>query len=135
MLLAHWLVRISSLLTRFPKLTVCRADDSVDLPTQEGAYDEGESYEEEETQWDDAVDGDADPDTTWEAEEAENETASNESSVTLSSKASKRSFDELELEEDEVDGNSPPGSPGTLFSLSLELDTHAPPGAKRTRVN
>ncbi|KAF8184958.1 hypothetical protein K438DRAFT_2020188 [Mycena galopus ATCC 62051] len=94
------------------------ADNSVDSPTQDGAFDEGESYEDGETQWEDAVE-DEDPNTTWDAEEAENETASNESSVTLSSKASKRSFDELEPEEDEVDGKSPPGSPG----------------AKRTRVD
>ncbi|KAJ7236732.1 hypothetical protein B0H12DRAFT_124608 [Mycena haematopus] len=88
------------------------ANDSVDLATQEGAFNEEESYEEGETQWEDAVEGDEDPDTTWEAEEAENETASNESSVTLSSKASKRSFDMIEPEEAEVDRNSPPGSPG-----------------------
>ncbi|KAF7359389.1 hypothetical protein MSAN_01281500 [Mycena sanguinolenta] len=88
------------------------ANDSVDPAAQNDAFDEGESYEEGETQWEDAVEGDEDPDTTWEAEEAENETASNESSVTLSSKASKRSFDKIELEDDEDDGNSPPGSPG-----------------------
>ncbi|KAJ7261406.1 hypothetical protein B0H12DRAFT_1273947, partial [Mycena haematopus] len=80
-------------------LITCGADDSVDLATQEGAFNEEESYEEGETQWEDAVEGDEDPDTTWEAEEAENETASNESSVTLSSKASKRSFDMIEPEE------------------------------------
>ncbi|KAF7338625.1 hypothetical protein MVEN_02088800 [Mycena venus] len=102
----------------FTKLMTYDADDPVDPPPHDGAFDEGESYEEEETQWEDAVEGDQDPDTTWEAEEAR-KTASNESSVTLSSKASKRSFDELELEEDEVGGKSPPGSPG----------------AKRTRVD
>ncbi|KAJ6547133.1 hypothetical protein B0H19DRAFT_1237789 [Mycena capillaripes] len=93
------------------------ADNSVD-PSANDTYDEGESYGEEDAQWEDAVDGEEDPDTTWEAE-AEQETASNESSVTLSSKASKRSFDEIEFEEDEVVGQSPPGSPG----------------AKRTRVD
>ncbi|KAJ7093167.1 hypothetical protein C8R44DRAFT_890935 [Mycena epipterygia] len=89
------------------------ANNSVDVSAHDGAAYEGESYDEGEAQWED----DADPDTTWEVEEQE--TASNESSVTLSSKASKRSFDEVELEEDEADGNSPPGSPG----------------AKRTRVD
>ena len=49
--------------------------------------------------WDDDTGGgDGDPDTTW---EAEHETASNESSVTLSSKmSSKRSISEIELEQD-----------------------------------
>jgi hypothetical protein len=93
------------------------ADNSVDPSVHNEPYEEGESFEEEEAQWEDAVDGAEDPDTTWEAE-AEQETASNESSVTLSSKASKRSFDEIELEEDEVGGTSPPGSPGALL-LSL----------------
>lgn len=83
------------------------ADNSVDVSAHDDY--EGQSYDEEEAQWEDG-----DPDTTWEVEEQE--TASNESSVTLSSKASKRSFDEVELEEDEVDGKSPPGSPGTLPS-------------------
>ncbi|KAJ7470345.1 hypothetical protein FB451DRAFT_1253438 [Mycena latifolia] len=92
------------------------ADNSVDPPVHDDAVYQGESYDEEETQWEDAVDGD--PDTTWEAE-AEHETVSNESSVTLSSKGSKRSFEEVELEEDEEGDTSPPGSPG----------------AKRTRVD
>ncbi|KAJ7184200.1 hypothetical protein C8R46DRAFT_1063258 [Mycena filopes] len=91
------------------------ANNSVDSSVQADDFHE-ESYEEEEPSWEDAVEGDEDADTTW---EAEHETASNESSVTLSSKASKRSFEELELDEDDVDGNSPPGSPG----------------AKRTRVD
>ncbi|KAJ7929296.1 hypothetical protein B0H13DRAFT_1964736 [Mycena leptocephala] len=90
------------------------ANNSVDPSVHNEPYEEGESFEEEEAQWEDAVDGAEDPDTTWEAE-AEQETASNESSVTLSSKASKRSFDEIELEEDE-----------NTDSLS---------GAKRTRVD
>ncbi|KAJ7756830.1 hypothetical protein DFH07DRAFT_919850 [Mycena maculata] len=95
------------------------ANNSVDRSVPDDAIYEEESYEEEEeTQWEDAVDGDEDPDITWDAE-VEHETASNESSVTLSSKASKRSFDEVELEDDEAGGKSPPGSPG----------------AKRTRVD
>ncbi|KAJ7684721.1 hypothetical protein DFH06DRAFT_1156446, partial [Mycena polygramma] len=93
------------------------ADTSIDPSVYDDTFDEGESYDEE-PQWEDTVDGDEDPDTTWEAEEAEQETASNESSVTLSSRASKRSFDEIEPEADEVAATSPPGSPG----------------AKRTRV-
>ncbi|KAJ7043263.1 hypothetical protein C8F04DRAFT_1390094 [Mycena alexandri] len=94
------------------------ANDSLDPSVHDDDIHEGESYDDEEPSWEDAIEGDEDPDTTWEAD-AEHETASNESSVTLSSKASKRSFDELDPEEDEVDGNSPPGSPG----------------AKRTRVD
>ncbi|KAJ6618307.1 hypothetical protein B0H10DRAFT_2030214 [Mycena sp. CBHHK59/15] len=90
------------------------ANNPVDLSEHDDAYLEEENYDD----WEDAVEGDGDPDTTWEAE-AGHETASNESSVTLSSKASKRSFDEVELEENEADGDSPPGSPG----------------AKRTRVD
>ncbi|KAJ6606566.1 hypothetical protein DFH09DRAFT_1120647 [Mycena vulgaris] len=97
--------------------TGTEADNSVDLSAHDDATYQGDSYADEDAQWEDAVE-DGDPDTTWEAE-VEHETTSNESSVTLSSKASKRSFDEVELEEDEADGSSPPGSPG----------------AKRTRVD
>ncbi|KAF8078150.1 hypothetical protein FPV67DRAFT_1464380 [Lyophyllum atratum] len=62
-------------------------------------------------QWDDTLDGEGDPDTNWEAEEQEHETASNLSSVTLSSKTStKRSLSEAELEEYEDEG-LPPSSP------------------------
>ncbi|GLB35150.1 putative protein of unknown function (DUF2420) [Lyophyllum shimeji] len=61
--------------------------------------------------WDDTLDGEGDPDTNWELEDHEHETASNLSSVTLSSKAStKRSLSEAELEEYEDDG-LPPSSP------------------------
>lgn len=67
-----------------------------------------EAYEEE---WDDSLDADGDPDTTWEVEQ-ETETASNESSVTLSSKASKRSFHEADLEEDAEELVLQDGSPG-----------------------
>ncbi|KAJ7632239.1 hypothetical protein FB45DRAFT_911894 [Roridomyces roridus] len=86
------------------------ADNTLDT-SEDAPYDDEESYEEE------VLEGDAEGDTTWEAEEQE--TASNQSSVTLSSKASKRSFDEVEYADDEVDGESPPGSPG----------------AKRTRIS
>ncbi|KXN90491.1 hypothetical protein AN958_04163 [Leucoagaricus sp. SymC.cos] len=49
--------------------------------------------------WDDELDGEGDPDTTWEAEKDNgDESISNESSVTLSSKASKRSYDDFGLE-------------------------------------
>lgn len=61
--------------------------------------------------WDDDPDGgDEDPDTTW---EAEHETESNQSSVTLSSKmSSKRSISEIELEQDDDQTPSSPTSPG-----------------------
>jgi len=81
------------------------ADDSAD----QSYVDAGESNVED-VNWEDAL-GDEDPDTTWEVE-GEHETASNESSVTLSSKASKRSFEEVELDEGESSYYSPPGSPG-----------------------
>lgn len=57
--------------------------------------------------WDDDSDGgDGDPNTTW---EAEHETESNQSSVTLSSKlSSKRSISEAELEQD-YDNTPSPG--------------------------
>jgi hypothetical protein len=61
--------------------------------------------------WDDDSDGaDGDPDTTW---EAEHETESNESSVTLSSKmSSKRSISEVELEQDYDNTPSSSNFPG-----------------------
>lgn len=66
----------------------------------------------DENNWDDSLDGEGDADITWELErQHEHETASNESSVTLSSKTStKRTIDEVELEE--LAGLSPPSSPG-----------------------
>jgi hypothetical protein len=61
--------------------------------------------------WDDDPDEvDGDPDTTWEAEQ---ETESNHSSVTLSSKmSSKRSISEIELEQDHNQTPSSPTYPG-----------------------
>ncbi|KAK7023892.1 hypothetical protein R3P38DRAFT_3270164 [Favolaschia claudopus] len=85
------------------------ANNSAEPSTEELALD-GEIYDDD-SRWEDTLEGDGDPDTTWEVEEPENETASNESSVTLSSKASKRSFDQIDPEE--VVGQSPPGSPGS----------------------
>lgn len=65
--------------------------------------------------WDDELDGEGDPDTTWEAEQENgDESVSNESSVTLSSKASKRSFDEFGIEHSE-DESFVSGSPGVFY--------------------
>ncbi|KAJ7074324.1 hypothetical protein C8F01DRAFT_18215 [Mycena amicta] len=83
------------------------ANDSADASYNDSYAEE----EEEEEQWDDAVGGESDPDTTWDAD-AEQETLSNQSSVTLSSKASKRSIDEVEADEEES-RTSPPNSPGS----------------------
>jgi len=66
-------------------------------------------YEYDEAEWDDF---DGDPETTWDAEQ---DTASNESSTTLSSRTtSKRTFDEADIEDFEGDDQraSPPTSPG-----------------------
>ncbi|KAF7322683.1 hypothetical protein HMN09_00047100 [Mycena chlorophos] len=83
-------------------------DDSADA-SHDVSY-----VEEEEEEWDEG--GEGDPDTTWDAD-AEQETLSTQSSVTMSSKGSKRSIDEVETEDDELD----PTLPGS-------------PGSKRTRV-
>ncbi|KAJ3572803.1 hypothetical protein NP233_g2847 [Leucocoprinus birnbaumii] len=62
--------------------------------------------------WDDELDGEGDPDTTWEVEKDNgDESKSNESSITLSSKASKRSFDDFGLEHSD-DDSFLSGSPG-----------------------
>jgi len=71
--------------------------------------------------WDDDQDGEGEIDLNW---SLENEVTSNHSSVTLSSKASKRSFDEVDSVGDE-DGHSngtlSPTSPGAHLS-----DHHRP---------
>jgi hypothetical protein len=71
--------------------------------------------------WDDELDGEGDPDTTWDAEpENLDESISNESSVTLSSKTSKRSFNEsgLERSDDDNCSSESPGRHTNDFSLS-----------------
>lgn len=62
--------------------------------------------------WDDDLDAEGDPDLTWDVEE-EQETASNESIATLSSKTSKRSFHDLESDGEEHDVASQASSPGS----------------------
>ncbi|EKM82847.1 hypothetical protein AGABI1DRAFT_111413 [Agaricus bisporus var. burnettii JB137-S8] len=94
-------------------------DEGISFETPEGAYREAETIADakevdylDET-WDDELDGEGDPDTTWEAEpENVDESISNESSVTLSSKASKRSFNEsgLEYSDEENFGSESPGA-------------------------
>lgn len=74
----------------------------------------------EEEAWDDDLDAEGDPDLSWDVEEEGHETASNESSVTLSSKTSKRSFDEID-DEDAPD-EAPPSlssSPGRSSSVRI----------------
>jgi hypothetical protein len=69
-----------------------------------------ENAEFEPEDWDDDLDGEGEPDTFWELEQ---ETSSNQSSITLSSKtSSKRSISEAELAEENEDLGSPPQSPG-----------------------
>jgi hypothetical protein len=70
-----------------------------------------EGFDEE---WDDTLDGEGEPDPNW---DAEHETESNESSVTLSSKASsKRTYDEVEYNDVHDDGNASSfHSPGVSF--------------------
>ncbi|KAF4614464.1 hypothetical protein D9613_002881 [Agrocybe pediades] len=69
----------------------------------------------EEGDWEDEGDGEFEPASTWDEDQDNELAASNHSSVTLSSKTSKRSFDEFEHAGDdyeEVDGHwSPPSSP------------------------
>lgn len=76
--------------------------------------------------WDDELDGEGDPDTTWEAgQENVDESISNESSVTLSSKASKRSFDESGLEYSD-DENFVSESPGTQSPSKFSCKANHP---------
>jgi hypothetical protein len=71
--------------------------------------------------WDDDQDGEGELDLNW---SLENEITSNHSSVTLSSKASKRSFDEVDSVGDE-DGHSngtlSPTSPGAHLSIIVHI--------------
>ncbi|KAF9452852.1 hypothetical protein P691DRAFT_756067 [Macrolepiota fuliginosa MF-IS2] len=88
-------------------------DHYVDVHPDTHGVEELKDFEDETgAAWDDELDGEGDPDTTWEAEQGNvNGSYSNESSVTLSSKASKRSFDEFGIEHS--DDESPiSGSPG-----------------------
>ena len=81
------------------------------------------AYELEDEDWDGEYDDSGEyQDGTWDEDGAEKDaenaqSLSNESSVTLSSKASKRSFDEFELDEEGFEDDSgiygtPPSSPG-----------------------
>ncbi len=65
-------------------------------------------------EWGDA-DAEGDPDTTWEELDPEAETASNESSVTLASRSSKRSIDEVEADDDDLNDPSSPHSSPSKF--------------------
>ncbi|KAF5387157.1 hypothetical protein D9615_001691 [Tricholomella constricta] len=86
------------------------ADATLVAAAPESAEPQGTSYDLD--PWDDTLDGEGELDTTWEVEEHEHETASNLSSVTLSSKTStKRSLSEAELEEYEDEEGLPPSSP------------------------
>lgn len=76
--------------------------------------DDPETFRDEE--WDDSLDGEGEPDLGWATTEHDHEVASNESSVTLSSKtSSKRTYHEVDDEVDDLDGISPPSSPGLFF--------------------
>jgi hypothetical protein len=86
----------------------------------------GSSYSEQHTQedvtivnpdpyddeWDDSLDGEGEPDINWEAEH--DDIASNESSITLSSSASKRRYDEVDSEGAQ---GSLPDSPGVYIHI------------------
>lgn len=62
--------------------------------------------------WDDSLDGEGELDTAWDIEQ-EQDLASNGSSNTLSSRASKRGFEEVDPDfGDDVEDVSPPSSPG-----------------------
>jgi hypothetical protein len=86
--------------------------------------------------WDYDQDGEGDLDVNW---GLENEITSNHSSVTLSSKASKRSFDEVDSVGDE-DGHSngtlSPTSPGAHLSIIFHIHILiAVTGQKRSRIH
>jgi hypothetical protein len=78
--------------------------------------DDPETFGDEE--WDDSLDGEGEIDIAWDATEHEHEVASNESSVTLSSKtSSKRTYHDVEDEIDGVGEISQSSSPGQ-YSLA-----------------
>ncbi|KAF8965274.1 hypothetical protein BDZ97DRAFT_799283 [Flammula alnicola] len=98
--------------------------DHVNYKTGDPARDKAEPFEsnidpvEYEETWEDDLDGEGDPDTTWDDNEIENaQSNSTNSSITLSSKASKRSYDEFEsggegYEDEDSRHWTPPSSPG-----------------------
>ena len=68
--------------------------------------------------WDDELDGEGDPDTTWvEENDIRDGSISNENSITPSNKVSKRSFDDFGLEYSDDDYVSE--SPGLFYPSSL----------------
>ncbi|KAK0240599.1 hypothetical protein EDD85DRAFT_1021827 [Armillaria nabsnona] len=101
------------LLTATEGLNNKSTDDSRDHVQE--TYD----YLNNDEEWGDA-DAEGDPDTTWEELDPEAETASNESSVTLASRSSKRSIDEVEAADDDLNDPSSP---------------HSSPSSKRVRVD
>jgi len=72
--------------------------------------------------WDDELDGEGDPDTTWEADQdtGDEPVSSNENPTTLSSKVSKRSFDDFDLEYSDDDFVTE--SPGLFYTSSLAIN-------------
>ncbi|PBK77650.1 hypothetical protein ARMSODRAFT_946494 [Armillaria solidipes] len=101
------------LLTATEGLNNKSTDDSRDRVQE--TYD----YLNNDEEWGDA-DAEGDPDTTWEELDLEAETASNESSVTLASRSSKRSIDEVEADDGDLNDPSSP---------------HSSPSSKRVRVD
>jgi len=71
--------------------------------------------------WDDELDGEGDPDTAWETDKniGNEPVSSNENSTTLSSKTSKRSFDDFDLEYSDDDFLTE--SPGVFYISSLAV--------------
>jgi len=71
--------------------------------------------------WDDELDGEGDPDTTWETDQdiRDEPVLSNENLATLSSKVSKRSFDDYDLEYSDDDFVTE--SPGLFYTSSLTI--------------
>ena len=73
--------------------------------------------------WEDDLDGEGEIDETWDNENENAHSNSNQSSITLSSKASKRSFDEFESGGEGYDdaAGGPPSSPGTCNTQPLNI--------------
>jgi hypothetical protein len=88
------------------------AESSSNVPAHDAVVvDDPEIFGDEE--WDDSLDGEGEIDIAWDATAHEHEVASNESSVTLSSKtSSKRTYHDVEAEIDGTDEISPPSSHG-----------------------
>jgi len=89
---------------------------SVGLSDRDKQTDNAETYGDE---WDDDLDGEGEIDTSW---DVEHDARSNESSITLSSSmSSKRTYGEVEIDDDERDNAAGSPASGASFVYSYQM--------------